>query len=100
MGATTVALASPQDPKNPKIYHVTTVLANTEYSQTLTPGTKAVGIKITGNATLKLYFAPAAVDSITVYPNDEWFRDKINFTGTLYFKSDRAGKIVEIEEWT
>lgn len=87
----------------PNIYNVTTTLADTEYSQLLPDETKQLLIRARTNATVK--FAFTSGNSGTVYttiPAGASFSiEGVSLTGiTVYFQSNVAGTIVEINAWT
>lgn len=85
----------------PTIYNVSAAVANTEYSQALTSGTKKFIIRVRGDATLKLAFdaGQSGTNYITVRGGTVYVEDNINFTGTLYFQTTKATQTVEILEW-
>lgn len=88
-------------PQNPLVYNVSVPLANTEYSQILSPNTKMFTVKCRTGAKIQLSYISGNTGTlfITIPKNTEYEKKDINFSGTLYFRSDTAGVIVEIEEW-
>jgi len=86
--------------QTPTIKNITAVLANTEYSQAIPNNSKKFRIKARNNAKLQLYFASAAADIITILPGNSYLEDKLTTNNlTLYFKSSKAGEVVEIVSW-
>ena len=87
---------------NPLVYNVSVVLANTEYSQLLSPSTKKFMVKCRGKAKLQLSYisGDSGILFVTIPANTAYTEDDIDFTGTLYFRSDTASQVVEIVEWT
>jgi hypothetical protein len=89
-------------PTTPTIYNVAVTLANTEYSQALSAGTKKFMIKCRSGAKLQLSYNSGDTNIlyITIPKNTAYTESDINFSGTLYFRSDTASQVVEIVEWT
>jgi hypothetical protein len=85
----------------PTIYNVSVPLANTEVSQALSANTVQILIKVRGRANLQLAFTSteSATNYITISPGAARVIDGIDFTGTLYFQTDKPGQTVEIEQW-
>jgi len=94
--------ASLEAPSTPTIYNVTTGLAGVESSQLLNAGTKQISIRVRGNSTLQ--YAYAATESstkfFTVPARSTRVVTDINFSGTLYFQTDKDSQDVEIEIWS
>lgn len=86
----------------PLIYNVSVPTADTEVSQLLSSNTKQFTIKVRGNSTLRLAFASGESDTnyITVTSGASYTADALNFSGTLYFQTNKASQIVEILEWS
>ena len=90
-------------PSTPTIYNVTTPgTANTETSQILTSGTKQFTIRVRGNANLQFAFVAteSGTNYITVPARASYTVTDINFSGTIYFQTDKASQDVEIMEWS
>lgn len=86
--------------QTPSIFNVIAVAANVEYSQAIPNNSKKFRIKARTSAKLELYFAAAAVDILTVSPGNSYIEDKLTTNNlTLYFKSSKAGEVVEIVSW-
>lgn len=85
----------------PTIYNVVVTLANTEVSQILTDSTKMLTIKVRGTASLKLAFiaTQSSTNYITISAGSSYTVEGVNFTGTLYFQTNKPAQIVEILEW-
>lgn len=103
-GFTSRTTATINQATTPKIYVVPMASANTEYSQALTAGTKAVRLFVRPNGSsaseLKLYFSSGSAEYATIPNGVSWIKENIDFTGTLYFQCTKAGETLEIEEWT
>ena len=86
----------------PTIYNVSAPAAGTEVSQALTAGTKAFIIRVRGPANLQLAFVSteSSTNFITVAKGSAYSQDGLNFSGTLFFQTDKASQTVEILEWT
>lgn len=86
----------------PKVYNVPVTLANTEYSQALSTGTKAFTIKLR-DIGAKLQIAFVSTESGTTYvtiPSGAGYTaDGLDFGGTIYFQSNKPSQVVEILEW-
>ena len=87
---------------SPKIYNVDVVTASTEVSQALTSNTKQFTIRVRGSANLQLAFIATESSSnfITVPSGTTLIQDGLDFSGTLYFQTDKASQKVEILEWS
>jgi len=86
--------------QTPSIFNVTAILANIEYSQAIPNNSKKFRIKARTNAKLELYFASAAADIITVLPGNSYKEENLTTNNlTLYFKSSKAGEVIEILSW-
>lgn len=96
------ARATVEAGSNPVVYNVSVTLANTEYSQVLTGGTKAFTIKNRESGPLKLSFSNGESGTVyvTIPPYCSLEQDGLNFSGSLYFQSTKPNQLVEIIEWT
>jgi len=96
------AKATLEQSQSPLIYNVSCLLANTEYSQALTVGTKIFTIRVRGISSLKLAFEPgeSSINYITIPAGANYSADGLNFSGLLYFQTTKATQIVEILEWS
>ena len=88
--------------QTPKIYNVSIPTANTEVSQLLSSDVKQFTIKVRGSARLQLAFnsGESGTTFITVPTNANYTASALNFSGTLYFQTNKDTQIVEILEWT
>lgn len=87
----------------PTIYNVVATLANTEYSQVLTDGTKRFSIRVRGNAKLQLAYVSGQSGTIfeDVYAGTRLEETYLDLTGlTLYFRVNVPGQTVVITQWT
>ena len=86
---------------SPTIYNVSAPVAGTEVSQALSSGTKSFTIKVRGPANLQLAFisTESSTKFITVARGSAYSQDNLNFSGTLFFQTDKASQTVEILEW-
>lgn len=84
------------------IYNVSAALASTEYSQALSPNTKQFLIRVRGSGKLQLAFTSgqSGVNYITIPAGSTYTQSEINFSGTLYFQTNKAAQVIEILEWT
>lgn len=98
---TTTARSQSQLPLTPKIYNVSVLLAATEYSQALTNNTKKFTIQCIGGAKTQLAFVlgDSGLTYVTIQPGTAYCEDGIDFSGTLYFRCNKAAQIIEIVEW-
>lgn len=85
----------------PTIYNVTVVSANTEISHTLSDNTKSFLIRVRGHSTLKLAFnsGESGTNYFTVAAGSNYLAEGLNFSGNIYFQTNKASQIVEILEW-
>ena len=98
-------------PVNPTIYNVTMTLADTEYSQQLSQYTKKFLIHTQDETSFRLSFeighvAIPTAPILTIVGGSRYWEDGLflrvattDWSGTLYFASDSAGKVIEIVEW-
>lgn len=95
------ARATVEAGSTPTIYNVSAPLADTEYSQILNPATKAFMIKVRGTALLKVAFASgqSAITYLTVDNNCTLVQEALNFSGALYFQTNKPSQVIEILEW-
>lgn len=87
---------------DPIVYNVSVPLANTEVSQALNASTKRFTIRVRGTSKMQLAFAAGTSGTvfITLPAGTTYTEDGINFTGTLYFQTEKASQVVEILEWS
>lgn len=105
LSGSTVSKLTPSastDATNPTIYNVPATLANTEYSQALTAGTKMYTIRVRGLANMQLAYTSGQtnINFIKIPRGTTRSVGPLNFSGTLYFELDQPGQVVEIEQWT
>ena len=77
-------------------------VANSEFSQTITDGTKQLLIKCRGSAKLQITFVSGetATKYITVHKGTVYSAKDLDLQSfTLYMEADKASQTVEIEEW-
>lgn len=88
--------------KTPKVYNVSAAVANSEVFQALSSDTTQFMIKVRDNAKLQLAYVAteSATNYLTIRPGAVLSVDSIDFSGTLYFQTDKSGQTVEIVEWT
>ena len=86
---------------SPLIHNVSAPLAATEYSQALQSKTKKVLIRCRGNATMNVAFSngQTSVEWLTVPPGCNYTEELIEFTGSIYFQTNKINQIIEIVEW-
>lgn len=87
---------------SPLIYSLSVLLADTEYVQALTPSTKQLKIRSRDGSVLRLAFASGetATNYITIAQGACYTSEGLDFTGSLYLRSNKAGQTIEIEEWS
>lgn len=88
--------------QNPKVYNVSVPLANTEVSQALSANTKKFLIRVRDSARMQLAYeaTESSTNFVTVPSGCTYEESELNFTGTLYFQTNKASQLVEIVEWT
>jgi hypothetical protein len=93
--------ATVQEAGSVTVYNVSVTLANTEFSQDLTEGTKAFTIRVRGGSSLKLAFeaGQSGTNYVTIPPGANYTAEGLNFSGTLYFQTPKPSQTVEIVEW-
>lgn len=94
--------ATVQEAQSPTVYNISVPLANTEVSQALSDNTKSFTIRVRGISSLKLAFVAteSSTNYITVAAGSSYTAEGLNFTGSLYFQTNKASQTVEIVEWT
>jgi len=96
----------PDEATDPNEYTVTLTSADTEYSQALPAGTKALEFWARESVDIRFSFAPGKVATPTepyhtLKAGTTYYKENINLTGkTLYLASSEAGSHVEIIAWT
>ncbi len=95
------ARATVEAGSTPTVYNVSAPLADTEYSQALNSATKSFMIKVRGSALLKVAFQSGESSSnfITVDLHCVLVQDALNFSGALYFQTNKPSQVIEILEW-
>lgn len=88
----------------PVIVATILVLANTEYSYALPPGTGTFFIQVTSGGPIKWAYqtgAPATADSLRIAAYGFYSRESIVNTAlyTLFFRGTIPGTIVVVESW-
>jgi hypothetical protein len=88
--------------KTPTIYNKVVALKDVEESVALSANTKRFTIRVRGTSQLKLAFTSgeSGTKFVTIPMHATYFEDNVDFTGTLYFQTNRDAQIVEIVEWT
>lgn len=84
------------------VYNVSAAIANTEYSQALSNGTKQYSIRVRGMAKLQYTFTvgESGTKFLTVPQGCTHSVDMLTLTGkTIYFQVDKNTQVVEILEW-
>lgn len=86
----------------PVIYNKSVPMAATEVSQALTSGTKRFTIRVRGIAKLQLAFVSgeSGTNFLTIPVGTSYSEDSLDFSGTLYFQTNKAAQTVEIVEWS
>ncbi len=86
----------------PVIYNVSAALASTEYSQVLSISTKKLLIRVRGAAKLQVAFVAgqSGTNFFTIPAGCSYTLDGLNFSGTLYFQTNKPAQVIEILEWT
>ena len=87
---------------SPTIFNKSAPTANTEVSQLLSNNTKKFIIKVrSGNAKLQLAFVSteSSTNFITVPAGAVYEDDGLDFSGTVYFQTNKASQTVEIRCW-
>jgi len=96
----------PDEATNPNEYTVTLTNADTEYSQSLPAGTKALEFWARESVDIRFAFTSGKVATptepyFTLKAGTTYYKENINLTGkTLYLASSVAGSHVEILAWT
>jgi len=88
---------------NPKIYNLSMATANTEYSQSLTSGTKKILVRMRtlGRARFAFVVGGTTGSWITIEAGAVYSQDTLDLNGaTIYLQSNVAGQVAEILEWT
>jgi hypothetical protein len=104
LGVLSVGVAN--DPDTPVTYNVTLTSADTEYSQALPTGCRAVAFRCRSNAVVRFAWETAKVATPTapyqtLRAGGDYWKENINAASlTLYLASATAGAIVEIEAWS
>lgn len=83
----------------PAIYNLTMTLANTEYSQALPSGTRAITIRCRGLYDVKFSYTASASGTtyITIPSGMNYFEEQVNLSSkTIYAQCATAGQILEI----
>ena len=89
-------------PTKQTLYNLSIAAANTEYSQALPANTKAILIRSRsrGNLQITTVSGESGTKYLTVLGGAVFSKDNINFSGTIYLRSSKAGDTVEIETWS
>ena len=83
----------------PAIYNLTMTLANTEYSQALPTGTRALTIKNRGHYATQFSYTNGASNTtfITIPAGMYYYEEQVNLTGkTIYAQCPQAAQVLEI----
>ncbi len=84
---------------SPAIFNVTMTLANTEYSQAIPSGTKAITVQNRGLYDTKIAWtvAQSGTNFLTIKAGFNYFEEQFNLTGkTLYAQCATAAQVLEI----
>ena len=95
--------AGPSQGRLPVIYNLAMALANTEYSQALSQGTKKITVRMRVNASAKMAFVSGdtSILYVTLNPGTVFVEENLNLDGvTIYLQSNQPGQVAEILEWT
>lgn len=87
----------------PTIYNISMPLAATEYSQSISPGTKKILIRMRNKARAKVAFVSGDTATLyfTIEPGAVYFDENLDLVGvTIYLQSNVASQVAEILEWT
>jgi hypothetical protein len=86
---------------SPVITNVAIVAANTEVSHSLGASTKSFLIRVRGLARLQLSYTSgdSGTTFVTVPKGCNYSEGGIDFSGVLYFQTDKPTQTVEILEW-
>jgi len=90
----------------PAIYNVTLAVADTEYAQALSANTRQFRFRCRTFYEIRFAFVTGKVATptapyLTLPEGSDYNSDYNNLAAlTLYFATDEAGVVVEIEEWT
>ncbi|MGC9397120.1 MAG: hypothetical protein ACP5J4_19930 [Anaerolineae bacterium] len=101
-----LAVGVVNEPDTVTTYNVTLTSANTEYSQALPSGCRAVAFRCRTGYAVRFAWETGKVATPTapyqtLKAGGEYWKDNINADGlTLYLASDTAAVIVEIEVWS
>ena len=89
-------------PTTPNVANIDMVIADKEYAQALSAGTRKFDIKLRAlNATLKVAYTASFTEYITIPYGASMHVEDVNLTGvTLYFKSTTANQVAEIQWFT
>jgi hypothetical protein len=85
------------------VVNQTAVAANIEYSYTVPAGTKYFRLKTRDNAVLQISYTALTTGTTykTIWPGDEYEPPfEIDTAVTLYYRSSKAGTVLEIELWS
>lgn len=100
---TSTARAKVVSATNPTIYNLSMPLANTEYSQALSSGTKKVMIRIRGKHKAQISFVSgdSAVLFFTLEAGAVYFEENLDLANAIiYMQTNAASQVAEILEWT
>lgn len=89
--------------KDPEIYNLSMPLANTEYSQAISDGTKRIMIRMRVKSVSRLAFVSGdtSVKYFTLQPSSVYSDENLDLSNvTIYLQSNVAGQLAEILEWT
>jgi len=87
----------------PDIYNLSMPLANTEYSQVLSDGTKQLLIRMRDSAEARISFVVGGtlIKYVTIKENCVYADINLDLVGvTIYLQSSAASQVAEIREWT
>lgn len=100
---TTTARPRPASSSLATIYNLSMPLANTEYSQALSNGTKKVMIRVRGKHKAQVSFVSgdSGILYFTLEAGAVYFEDNLDLSGAIiYMQTNAAGQVAEILEWT
>ena len=92
--------------ETPTVYNVTLTGADTEYSQLLPSSTRDLRFRCRSLVDVRFAFVTGKVATptapyLTLPAGCDYYSDDNDLSGkTIYFASDNAGAVVELEVWT
>ena len=87
----------------PTIFNSVAVSANTEYTQVIPNNTLSLILRARNSAVLQLSYVPGTTNTnyLTVFPGGVYIINNVKLVGkTIYFRSNKANTVIEMECWT